>query len=98
MTEADALARAAAAEHGLGAGVHEIDDEVAVGVVHLRTDRNRELDAFAVGPVLAGAAAVAAAATLEQALAAKAREIAQIRVGDEHDVAAAAAVAAVGAA
>ena len=48
--------------------------------------------------MLAGAAAVAAAAALEQALAAKTREVAQIRVGDEDDIAAAAAVTAIRAA
>ncbi len=93
-----ATAGAAAAQYGLSAGVRKIDDEVSVGVEDLRADRDRELDALAVGPVLAGAAAVAAAAALERAFAAKAREVAQIRVGDEHDVAAAAAVTAVGAA
>src|SRR5207244_10562619 len=85
-------AGAAAAQYGLSAGVHKIDDEVSVGVEDLRADRDGELDARAGGAVLAGAAAVAAAAALERALAAKAREVSQIRVGDEHDVAAAAAV------
>ena len=56
-------------------------------------DRHGEDDVVAVGAVLARAAAVAAAPRVEDRLRAEGREIAQIGVGDEDDVAAAAAVA-----
>ena len=58
-------------------------------------DGDGEDDVVAVGPVLARAAAVAAPPRVEDRLRAKGREIAQIGVGDEDDVAATAAVAAV---
>ena len=61
-----------------------------------RARPGEELDVAAVRTVPAGAAAVPAAAAFEPALATEARQIAQVGVGDQRDVAAAAAVAAVG--
>ena len=74
------------------------DDRPVVDVRHLRPHGNREDDVVAVGAVLARAAAVAAALRVEDRLGAEGREVAQVGVGDEDDVAAAAAVAAVRAA
>ena len=89
-------AEAAVCDHGLRAGVREVDEQAAVVVEHLRADRDREDDVLAVGAALVRALAVASALGLEAAEPLEVREIAQVRVGHEHDVAAVAPVAAVG--
>ena len=71
------------------------DDRAVLGVGDLRADGHGEHDVVAVGAVLARAAAVAAAPGVEDRLGPERRQVAQVGVGDEHDVAAAAAVAAV---
>jgi hypothetical protein len=91
-----AAALAAPGEHDPGVGAREVGDQVALGAERLRPDGHGQLDRGAVGAVLAGAAARLAAAGLELRLGAERGEVAQARIGDEHDVAAAAAVAAVG--
>ena len=68
---------------------------LVVGVRHLRPHGDGEDDVVAVGAVLARAAAVAAAPGIEDRLRAERREVAQVGIRDENDVAAAAAVAAV---
>ena len=91
-----AAALAAAGEDDARVRTREVGDQLALGAVRLRPDRDRELDRGAVGAVLARAAARLAAAGLELRLRAERGEVAQAGVGDEDDVAAAAAVAAVG--
>ena len=71
------------------------DERAVVGVVTCVPTGTVEHDVVAVGAVLARAAAVAAALRVEDRLGAERREVAQVRVGDDDDVAAAAAVAAV---
>src|SRR5262249_62399142 len=93
-----AAAEPSAREDCLRAGAREIDDEVAVRIEDLRPHRDRQIDTLAVGAVLAGAAASPPAPALELALAAEARQVAQVRFCDKDDVAAAAAVPAAGAA
>src|SRR5436190_10185380 len=93
-----AAADAATREHRPHTGVRQVDDEIAVRVDDLRPHRHRQLDVLAVGPVLSGPTAPAAAPAFERALSAEAREIPQVGVRGENDVAATAAVTAVGAA
>ena len=74
----------------------EVGNELAALVEELRADRELEHDRGAVGTVLAGAAPVAAALGLERDPSAQHGEIAQIGVRDDDDVAAPAAVTAIG--
>ena len=90
-----ASALAALREHDPRISMREIGDQVAVVGEDLRADRDAELDVAAVRAVLARAASVLPAPGLDQPAPPQGREIAQRRVGDQDDVAAAAAVAAV---
>ena len=76
----------------------EVGDRPALGVQDLRPDRHGELDALPVGAVPARAPAVAAAPCAIPRLAAERAQVAEMLVGLDRDVAAAAAVAAVRAA
>src|SRR2546423_6941419 len=69
-----AAALPAAAEHRVRPRMREVDDEIPVGVEDLRSDRDGQIETLSVGPMLAGAATVAAAAALEQALAPETRQ------------------------
>ena len=83
---------------GPPARVREVDEEPAFGVEHLRPHGHAKLDGFSASPVFVAPLAVAAAAACEAALALEERKVAKIGIGDEDDIAAVAAVAAVGAA
>jgi hypothetical protein len=72
-----------------------IRDEPLVRVEDLRPDRHGELRSVAVGPVREPAAARAALAGADPLVGTDPGEVAPPRVGDEHDVAALAAVTAV---
>jgi hypothetical protein len=76
--------------------MREIGDEMAIGVEHLGADGDPELGVLAVRAVLAGPAAGTPAARRVLPLRPERREVAKIRVGDEHDVPTVPAVAAVG--
>ena len=78
-----------------GAGVGEVGNEIAVGVEHLRSHRHAEDDVLTRGAVLPRASAGATAPGDVSLAGAIPGEIAQILVGEEHDVSATAAVAAV---
>ena len=93
-----AAAVAAVREHDARAGVRQVGDQVALVGEHLRADRDAQLRVGAVGAVLARAAAVPAPLGLDPLAPLQRREVAQRRVGEQHDVAAVAAVAAVRAA
>ena len=79
-------------------GMREVRDEALLLVEDLRADGHREHRLLPVGPVREPAAAGAALAGAEPLVRADAGEVAAARVGDEDDVAAPAAVTAVGAA
>ncbi len=83
-------------DHGLRAGVRQVDEQAAVVVEHLRAHRDSKDDVLAVGAPLVRALAVASALGLEAPEPLEVREIAPVRVGHEHDVSAMATVAAVG--
>jgi hypothetical protein len=89
-------ARAAACEDDARVRARQVGDQLPFGAERLRPDGHAELDARAVRAVLAGTAAGLPSARLEPRLRPEAREVPQPLVRDEHDVAAAAAVAAVG--
>src|SRR5205085_10533951 len=74
----------------------QIGDQLLVLVEDLRADGNADLGRLARGAVLERAAPRLTAAGLERLARAERREVAEIRVGDEHDVAAGAPVTAVG--
>jgi hypothetical protein len=74
--------------------LREVGDEIAA-VEHLRADGNAHVDGLAVTAVLARAAAVAALARLDRMSALQVCEIAERWLGDEDDVSASSAVAAV---
>ena len=78
--------------------MNEVGQKAAVLVQLLRPDGHAELDVVAVRPPLVRALAVPAALRLEAAAPVEEAEVAQVGVGHEDDVAAVAAVAAVGAA
>jgi hypothetical protein len=80
------------------AGTNEVGDEPSVVVEDLRADRDAHLRGLSGGAVPRPAAAGAAAAGAETLVRAEGGQVAQVRVGDEDDVAAGPAVAAVGAA
>ena len=89
-------ASAAARDDDPGAGTGEVGDQLAGVVAHLRPDGHVQLDVSPGSPVAARAAAVTTLAGGDRATRAECREVAEIRVGDEDDRAAGAAVAAVG--
>ena len=92
-----ATAAAAARDHDPCAGVREIGDRhLAAGVVDLRAERHVDDRVLAVPAGLAAALAVHAALAAQVPAEAERREVAHVRVGEQHDVAAVAAVAAVG--
>jgi hypothetical protein len=93
-----APSEAAAGEHDSSAAAGQIGDEPALGVEHLRSRGRAQHDVVTCRAVTSGASARAALASLEALLRPEAREVAQVGVRDEHDVAAGAAVAAVRAA
>jgi hypothetical protein len=75
--------------------MREIGDEVVAGE-DLRADRHAHLDRLAVGTVPPRAAAAAALRRLDPAPPLQRRQVSQRGVGHEHDLAALAAVTAVG--
>ena len=87
---------AAARDDDPRAGSGQVGDDLSVGVEHLRPHRHAQLDVGTVGAVLAAPAARLPARGLEDPLRAEGREIAEVGIGDQDHVAAAAAVAAVG--
>src|SRR5205814_9876631 len=84
-------------DHPSGRG-GEIGDQLPVPVENLRADRHAHVDRLPGRAVLQRTAAGLAVPRPEPAPRAKRREVAQVGVGDQDDVAAGAAVAAVGAA
>ena len=82
-------------DRDLLAGPHEVVAR-AVPARDLRAGRHGDHERLAVGAVALGALAVAAALGAEVRAAAEALQVAQVVVAAQHDVAAAAAVAAVG--
>ena len=70
----------------------QVREQPALVVEHLRADRDGELDVLAVGAVLVSALPVHAALGLEAALAREEREVAQVWVHRDDDVAALAPV------
>ena len=93
-----APAVAALRENDTRARVCEVGDQVALVGEHLCADRDAQLGVVAVGAVLARAATVATALRLDPLAPLQRREVAQRGIGEQHDVAAVAAVAAVRAA
>ncbi len=91
-----APARAALRDDDPRTRVREVGDKPLVRVEHLRPDGHLQHRVLAALAGREAAASPAAAARLHLLLGAKAGEIAPLRIRDEHDVAAAAAVAAVG--
>ena len=87
---------AASGEHDARLWARQVRDQLACGAVGGRPDGDVQLDGISVGAVLARAAAGLAPARLEPRPRPQGREVAQPRVGDEHDVTAAAAVPSVG--
>jgi hypothetical protein len=73
----------------------EVGDEILVRVEHLRADRYAQLDVLPVRAVLAGTAPSSAAPGCVPALRAKRGKVTEVGIGDEPDVAACAAVAAI---
>ena len=88
---------AALGENHAGAGVREVGEEVAVHE-DLRPDGHAQLGVGAVRAVLPGSASVLAAPRLDAVPPLQHREVAERRVRNQDDIAAVAAVAAVGAA
>jgi hypothetical protein len=74
----------------------EVGDDLLVVVEHLRADGDAQLDVGAVRAVLAAPPPRLAAAALEGPLRAERGEVAEIRVGEQHDIAPTPTVAAVG--
>ena len=68
--------------------MREVREQVPSVVEDLRADRHAQLGILAGGAVLQRPAAAAAALGLEALIRPKPRQVAQIRLGDEHDVAA----------
>jgi len=76
--------------------VGEVGDEVAFDVEHLRADGDVEQRVVPVGAVLSGAAARLPATGRVLPPGAELRQVAEIRIRDENDIASPAAVTAVG--
>ncbi len=94
-----APAAAAARDHDTRLGVREIGDRhLAVRVEHLRAERDVDDRVLAATAGLAPALAVHAALAAQMPAEAEGREVAHVRIGQQHDIAAVAAVAAVRAA
>src|SRR5581483_5189035 len=92
-----AAARAAPRDDDARIRRREVGDDLVVRE-HLCPHRDPQLDAGAVRAVLARAAPRLASPGPERALGAEGREVAELRVRDQHDVSPASAVPAVGAA
>ena len=90
-----ASARAAAADDRTRAGMGEVGDEMTLAVEHLRAHGDTQLHVVAVRAVLPRAASRPTTPCGVLPPGAKRRQVAQIRIGDEDDVASRAAVAAV---
>nr|BFF11553.1 hypothetical protein GCM10025699_28560 [Microbacterium flavescens] len=90
-------AEAAGGDDEAHAGVDHVDESLARGILHHRADRHGELERLAgrAGPVVAHAEAAVAAGAMRRVVVRE--EGGHLGVGDEHDVAAMPAVAAVGA-
>ena len=91
-----ASARAPAAEDGPGARMREIGDEMPFVVEHLRADGYAQHGVVAGRAMFAGSPAGTTLARRVLALRPKRREIAEVGVGDEHDVPSGASVTSVG--
>ena len=91
-----ASARAPATKDGPGARMREIGDEMPLSVEHLRADGDAEHGVFACGAVLPRSPAWTPASRRVLASRPKRRQVAEVGVGDEHDVASVAAVTSVG--
>ena len=76
--------------------MRQVGEQLPVLVEDLRADGNAQLGVLTGRTVLQRAAAAAATLGLDALVRPEAGEVAQVGVGDEHDVAAGAAVAAVG--
>ncbi len=90
-----APAKTATRHHHARSSTLQVGHEAPVRIERLRPDRHSELDHLAVGAVFARSTPVPAALRRIHALRAKRTEVAKPRIGDENDVAAPAAVAAV---
>src|SRR5262249_43773400 len=77
------------------AGRREVGDHLLLLVEHLRADRHVHFDRLSAGAVLPGAAAVRTATGPQEVAPLDGRQVAEVRVRDEDDVAAGPAVAAV---
>jgi hypothetical protein len=75
--------------------MREVGEQAALLVEHLRADGNAELDRLARRAVAVGTLSVASTPGLETSLSAEVAEVPKIGVGQEDDVAAPTAVAAV---
>ena len=91
-----AATRPAAGDDGPRRRVREVGDQRAVGRQHLRADGHDHEGVLAAAARAVGALAVAAVACADVRLVAQRDEVAALAVGDQHDVAAAAAIAAEG--
>ena len=89
-------ARAAAADDGPGARMREIGDEMSFGVEHLRADGDAQHGVVACRAVLPRPPAGTPPARRVLAPRPKRRQVAEVGVGDEHDVPAVPAVTSVG--
>jgi hypothetical protein len=78
--------------------MRKVRDEMTFGVEDLRADRDAQFDVVSVCTMLPGAASRPAATGDPTPLRAERRQVAEVGIGDEHDVSAAATVPAVGAA
>ena len=90
-----AAARAASCDDDARVGVREVGHEPALGVEHLRADRDRHDRVVPARAVRQTPAAAAAAAPAQLLIGPDAGQVAPARIGDEHDVAAGTAVTAV---
>ena len=88
-------AKPAARDDRARSGMREVGEQPSLVVEHLCADGDVELGVGARGTVLQRTAAASAAAGLDVLIRAKRRQIAEVVIRDEHDVAARAAVAAV---
>ena len=90
-----AAGRAASCDDHARAGVRQVCEQLPVAVEDLRADGHAQLSVFTGRTVLQRAAAATTALRFEALIRPKARQIAQVRLRDEHDVAAGTAVPAV---
>ena len=90
-----APARASAADDSAGAGMGEIGDEMSFGVEDLRADGDAQHGVFTVRAVLPRAPARAPTTRRVLPPRPERRQVAEVGIGDEHDVPAVPAVTAV---